>query len=269
VFNGNAVLTNCVFSGNWVFYDNPTYYGFGGAVYINASSSPGDTCSLSLLNCLFNDNWSDQYGGAISVLRSTFTADNCTFAGNSALYGNALACRSREGGGAPAPSTVQITNSILWDGGSEIWNDYGSTLSVTYSDVEGGSVGDGNIETDPNFISGPLGDYYLSQIAAGQASNSPCVNTGIGTAGTLGLGQSTTRTDGVSDEGVVDMGYHERNIADLDIDWDVDSDDALIMALRWLQTPGAPSADIAPVPAGDNFVDYLDFAALAASYEGD
>jgi hypothetical protein len=61
-----------------------------------------------------------------------------------------------------------------------------------------------NIEEDPNFICG----YYLSQIAAGQAVNSPAVNAGSALASVLGMNEYTTRVDGVNDVGVVDMGYH-------------------------------------------------------------
>jgi hypothetical protein len=61
-----------------------------------------------------------------------------------------------------------------------------------------------NIEKDPNFICG----YYLSQIAAGQAINSPAVNAGSALASVLGMNTYTTRVDGFNDVGVVDMGYH-------------------------------------------------------------
>ena len=65
-----------------------------------------------------------------------------------------------------------------------------------------------NIDADPLFLSGPLGDYYLSQIAAGQLLNSPGLNAGSDLASAFDLDQWTTRTDGVGDFGIVDMGYH-------------------------------------------------------------
>jgi len=54
---------------------------------------------------------------------------------------------------------------------------------------------------------GPV--FRLEHAAAGQKSTSRCVNFGRVRAGKLGLGQSTTRTDGVPDAGLVDAGYHE------------------------------------------------------------
>ncbi|MBA7615808.1 hypothetical protein ES703_23094 [subsurface metagenome] len=71
-----------------------------------------------------------------------------------------------------------------------------------------------NIDEDPYFVSG----YYLSQIAAGQDANSPCVDAGSDLAANLGLDTYTTRTDSFPDtydpnnpdpcSVIVDMGYH-------------------------------------------------------------
>ena len=63
-----------------------------------------------------------------------------------------------------------------------------------------------NIDEDPLFIA----DYYLSQIDSGQLADSPCVNAGSGDANDpeIGLDTYTTRTDGVNDVNIVDMGYH-------------------------------------------------------------
>ena len=95
-----------------------------------------------------------------------------------------------------------------------------STLTITYSDVQGGEAavyvdpgctlnwGAGMIDADPLFVPGPGGNFYLSQTAAGQGSDSPCINAGSGTAVSLGLDDKTTRTDGLPDTGMVDMGYH-------------------------------------------------------------
>jgi hypothetical protein len=52
------------------------------------------------------------------------------------------------------------------------------------------------------------------------------------------------------------------NKADITDDGKVDFDDLKILAEQWLQPPGVPSADIAPVPA-DGLVNFLDFAVLA------
>jgi hypothetical protein len=63
--------------------------------------------------------------------------------------------------------------------------------------------------------------------------------------------------------GRIDIGADEvtPEPGDLEPDGDVDLDDVLIMGGQWLETPGIPSADIAPNEP-DNFVDYLDFSVI-------
>ncbi|MBN1338976.1 MAG: PKD domain-containing protein [Bacteroidales bacterium] len=95
-----------------------------------------------------------------------------------------------------------ILNSILWNntGAPQV-----EGSSATFSCIQGGYTGQGNIGYNPMFVSGPLGNNYLSQTAAGQAQQSPCVDAGDPSTPLFG---GTTRTDHVPDQGVVDMGYH-------------------------------------------------------------
>ena len=46
----------------------------------------------------------------------------------------------------------------------------------------------------------------------------------------------------------------------------VDLEDLKVLAEQWLQPPGTPSADIAPLPNGDGIVNFLDFAVLAENW---
>jgi len=73
-----------------------------------------------------------------------------------------------------------VVNSILWGnkaGGlpNEIYLAYSSTIKVTYSDIEGGWPGAGNIKTDPLFVDAANGDYHLKSTPI-----SPCTDKGIG-----------------------------------------------------------------------------------------
>jgi len=68
--------------------------------------------------------------------------------------------------------------------------------------------GEGNFVADPMFASGPLGDYYLSSVEAGQEADSPCIDAGSTSASIAGVSNLTTRTDGAFDTGIVDIGYH-------------------------------------------------------------
>jgi parallel beta-helix repeat protein len=131
----SPTLTNCTFSRNSAT--------FGGGMY-NRNSSP------MLTNCIFTTNSSTYEGGGIYNYRnSSPILTNCTFSANSAANGNALACDSPPH--RKYPSNVQITNCILWDGGNEIWNGDNSTITIAYSDVQGGWPGEGNIDADPCF----------------------------------------------------------------------------------------------------------------------
>ena len=134
-WGSNPVITNCLFAGN-VSHD------CGGGVY-NLNS----TATL-ISNCIFSGNRT-QSGGGIQSNNSNNVLKNCTFVGNSALNGGALACDSSD---REYPSTVEVIDSILWNGGDEIWNNDGSVISVKYSDIHGGWSGEGNIAVDPCFV---------------------------------------------------------------------------------------------------------------------
>jgi parallel beta-helix repeat protein len=54
-------------------------------------------------------------------------------------------------------------------------------------------------------------DFSLPQRAAGQAVDSPAVDAGAGDAVAFGLDQASTRSDGASDTGRVDLGFHTGN----------------------------------------------------------
>ena len=197
---------------NCIIRDNSATFGFGGGVFCN-SASP------MINNSLVTGN-NAPIGGAISCAISSSVIRSCTFGGNSA---------STKGGGiyCSSSSDVTIENSILWENtngnGSEIFVSRSggvSSLTVSYCDIKGGEQAavveqdctlnwaPGNIDDDPCFVTGPLGNFYLSQTAAGQPWDSPCVDAGSDFAANLGLDKFTTRTDGLGDLDTVDMGYH-------------------------------------------------------------
>ena len=178
--------------------------GAGGALRCYSGASP------TLSNCAIHHNTAAGAAGAfINADRSGLTVQNCTVADNGA---GGIYCRTT--------SRAKVTDSILWaNGGVQLGGDGGFTIS--YSCIEGGWKGRGNISGDPLFVAGPLGDYYLSQTATEekeQQYDSPCVDAGTGTAASWGLDTYTTRTDAVCDSGTVDMGYHYEATADRDED---------------------------------------------------
>ncbi len=174
----------------------------GGGIYSNFSSPV-------IMNCTLSDNSSWRDGGALYFINSDSPhIINCTAVHNSS--------DAQIDGIFALYSSILAQNCILWNnhprqtGGSE-------NLTIEYSDVQGGCPGTGNINSNPLFCSGPCGDFYLSQTAAGQSLNSPCADSGSEQAGDicfdafypdLCLDESTTRTDHKGDSNIVDMGRH-------------------------------------------------------------
>jgi hypothetical protein len=121
----------------------------GGALAIQ-----GSTDIVHLVNCVFQDNVATMEsggalllldGGRASIINSTFTENSApTTAGGGAI---ALLDNTVE---------LQIHNSILWDDSpNEIDNPENVKVTISYSDVEGGADGIGNIDTDPSSSTRP------------------------------------------------------------------------------------------------------------------
>jgi hypothetical protein len=102
-----------------------------------------------------------------------------------------------------------------------------------------------NIDLDPLFVIGPLGEHYLRHIAAGQKQDSPCIDAGS-TYSDLAFDPRlmyTTSTDSQPDRGYVDMGYHylpgpeieKCRLCDLILDGIVNFRDFAKFALNWLE----------------------------------
>ncbi|MHC4641780.1 MAG: hypothetical protein ACYS32_09065, partial [Planctomycetota bacterium] len=247
-------------------YDGETQ---GGGIYCDQESvSSIENCLITKNQvtggneiCIFGNCFGGEaYGGGISFgedISSTIgnctVSDNILTVGNSTVYGAGVS-NSKD-------SAVTVENSIIW--GNIGANEIHGNVNITYSDIEGGYPGSGNIDDDPCFAPGTLGDYYLGHIATGQASDSPCVDAGGNLATNLEMDIYTTRIDHINDSGIVDIGYHHfiSNPADINGQGDVDFIDYAILTSQWKQIPGVPSADIAP-PGGDGVVDGKDLAFL-------
>jgi len=157
--SSSPTITNCTFNGN-------SAYDWGGAIR-NVFS-----CNPTITNCTFSGNSADDGGAMFYYHECRPTITNCTFAGNSARNGNALACDSRY---QLSASNLRLSNCILRNGGDEIWNNDGSTITITYSDVQSGWPGTGNINADPLFVGLGVGDLRLLPA-------SPCIDAGDNTA---------------------------------------------------------------------------------------
>lgn len=119
-----------------------------------------------------------------NTLYATASNSNVETSGAGTYSGNNLNCIIYFNN----PSTAQIVNTV-----------------TSYSCVQGGYGGNGNISGNPLFVTGPQGEWYLSQLQSGQSNQSPCVDAGDPAGPTY---PGSTRTDHQPDQGITDMGYH-------------------------------------------------------------
>ncbi|MHC4498236.1 MAG: InlB B-repeat-containing protein, partial [Planctomycetota bacterium] len=221
-WTSNAEIQDC-------FIGHNAASGAGGGVYFGGGSS-----FPILKNCLVLGNSAVLDGGGIASYWFVLpTISNCTIVDNIA-DDPADSTHGRGGGLACSyESNTNLIDSILWGNtgingnqiaiGSEsdpLDLQHPAILTVSYSDIQGGQTPEaihvepgrtinwlaGNIDSDPCFVA----NYYLSQTAAGQVTDSPCVDTGSDLAVNLGLDSYSTRTDGANDVNEVDMGVHTR-----------------------------------------------------------
>ncbi|MCA9444238.1 MAG: right-handed parallel beta-helix repeat-containing protein, partial [Candidatus Omnitrophica bacterium] len=216
VIDASPYITSCIIRDS---------YSFAGGGGINFRRSSG-----VVENCVITENFSDDVGGGIASFEgSEPTLRNCIIASNDAPFAGGVCvalnergihlvnCLVRDnhgnsvvGGICASIGFVNVVNSIIRGNlPSNLFaeNDGGEIL-VTYSNIQGGWPGEGNIDADPLFMDSENGDFRLQE-------NSPCIDT-ASTEGPLtdidgnprpidlpGVGR-----DGTGDE--FDMGPYER-----------------------------------------------------------
>lgn len=199
-FGADLTLRNCVVSGNAAYGNTANYWAAGGVL----GGNPLTVIDSKIIN--------NQVGGGAGGLRpqeliliNSLLADNHGDAGihinwNASLTNVTLV--NNDGGilfNAPVSATLAITNSILYSNSWSLSNDGGSAVTVTYSDIQGGWSGVGNLDANPLFIDAANGDYHLQ-------FGSPAVNAGV-TAGA-----PLTDLDGNPRDAQPDMGAFEAQV---------------------------------------------------------
>ena len=135
----------------------------GGGIYFD------DADGAILNRVTLVNNSSDRWNGGMSIQSTPVTITNCTIANNSSPNGGGIELWEE--------STADISNSIIYGNAPTAISWYeGTSATVTYSDIDDGWDGVGNIDADPLFVNtmvSPPGflDYSL-QIG------SPCIDAG-------------------------------------------------------------------------------------------
>ncbi|MCH8316553.1 MAG: hypothetical protein IIA64_11315 [Planctomycetes bacterium] len=204
---GDVMLSGCNFS------MNVGSFAIGGLAV--------DSAEVSLANCSFFQNEGNLLGGGIANGGSDgLTLVNCAFSGNTATMGGGL-----ENGGIATlinctfgnnvgngvenvgSDSAVLANCVLW--GNTPAQLEGDSFTVTYSDIQGGWPGAGNIDADPLFVQ-PAGDDLRLEFG------SPCIDAGDNDAVPDGI---TTDLDGlprfVDDPDVPDTGNGTPPLVDM------------------------------------------------------
>jgi len=194
-YSSSSTLTNCTFSNNTSYV--------GGGIYSDSRRPSSET----LTDCAFAADEASGAGGGMYIYHDmTTTLTNCTFGDNLSLKQAGGIFLFAEGDISPG-SSASLTNCVLWgDTVGEIYNfnvDVGShaEAAVTYSDVQGGYDGMGNINADPLFVNAAGGNLQLQ-------SGSPCIDAGSNSAVALGVTTDLGGNPRIAG-GVVDMGAYE------------------------------------------------------------
>ncbi len=192
----STVLQGFTFQGKqiWAAYN-------GGAIYCGTDSSP------TILDCIVRDNINSRGSAGINCFYASPTIVNCTVSRNIGYNGAGIMCwisspaiinctiadnvAYTDGGvagaiGAGIASVYGapvVTNCILWGNSTKQIHVVGTPVpAVSYSNIQGGYSGAGNINVDPQFLDPDGGDYRLME-------SSGCLNRGNNAANTLPLDQ--------------------------------------------------------------------------------
>lgn len=213
--NGSSpTLTGCMIAGN----HSSGFWGGGGLW--NTGGAPHFT------NCTFSGNTTSGVGNLGGAIRNMSGGDvvltNCTLSANNAYAATAM---YSEGNG----TTVTLVNCVVWGhppgvSGGVIQSDAGAVTTATYSDVQDGYAGTGNLNVNPGLVDADGADNVTGtaddDLRLGHFS--PCTDAGNNAAPdlvsvTLDLaGDPRFVDDGhVADTGsgsapLVDMGAFER-----------------------------------------------------------
>jgi hypothetical protein len=191
--NSSPTISRCSFIGNSSVFNSGAMNNHGEA----------GVCNPTITNCVFSGNYAVNNGGAMVNTgtnggTSIPNITNCSFSGNRAdNVGGVI----RNNSGNPT-----LKNVIIW-GNSSLFDNNTGSVTATYSIIEGGYSGTGNLNSNPLFTTQPA--FASAPTTTGDLrlpANSPGVNAGTNT------GAPTTDISGNPrpfSGSITDMGAYE------------------------------------------------------------
>ncbi len=156
----HMTITSCVFSGNRSLGDAPAIRVHGDDRHTRFPDTRRRPVVTIENTVIFQNKGFGR--SAVDVSDGDVTVTNCTVSDNGWAprpgYLGPVP-EATDGVSASGVSRAAIVNSILWDNGGP--EPVGSYAPVRFSDVMGGSEGEGNLDLDPLFVDPDGGDYAL------------------------------------------------------------------------------------------------------------
>ena len=182
---------------NIIKENNCELYVYGGGIYCEESSS-------HILNNAICYNVGAYAGAGIFIsdtsavlIKGNIIHDNVTASGYGVASGGGIFCWGNEcyciiennticnnivdfgEGGGIYSNTLNtcVVNTIVWNNSPD---EIAETLTITYSDIQGGWAGTGNIDADPLFADPANGDYHITwaNFPIPDETKSPCIDAG-------------------------------------------------------------------------------------------
>jgi hypothetical protein len=279
-YDSNSIITNCTFIGNSTFeygggmfnrLSNPIVTGCtfrkNWAVYGGGGMANEEESSPIVTNCLFVENEAFDNGSGMFSIESSPRLINCTFS-----------CNWSGGDTIVGGQSYTLTNCIVWGDWVGGWfgHELGGPAVVTYSNIQGGWPGEGNIDTNPCFVEPGVwadpcntpgdymddiwvdGDYHLRSQAGRWEPNSeswvqdnitsPCIDAGNPgcPVGGESLPNGNRRNMGAYGETAEasKTPVNWRSVADFTNDWIVDYNDLKVFADYWLAAGECIASDL-------------------------
>ncbi|MCX6928706.1 MAG: hypothetical protein NT154_36660 [Verrucomicrobia bacterium] len=171
---GSLEIRNCIFATNYnasvasVGYQRSNTFVIDCVFRNNNAENYSGVLGVTAIGCLFygNTGWNNAIPLAISA------ATNCTVYGNSGGF---------YGGGV---SEVNADNCIIW--GNDPPQRSVTVGTITFSIVQGGYTGTGNLSSDPLFVDPTAGDFHLQTNSPAKHSGDPTILNADGSRSDMG-----------------------------------------------------------------------------------